>query len=166
MAQDSIYNDLLVVGNISAKGLTLTTASITDAMVVAAAGLQASKLQHQYTQVYAQPGANNAGVERKVIHVVRGATATVLEFKVGARVAATGNATATIDCYRNGATILTGTITLDSTTAAYILKAGTLAAFSPVAGDVFETVVTAVNPGTGTLAQGLFAYLTVREDAQ
>jgi len=165
MAQDIVNNDLLVTGTVSAKALTLTNASITDANVVAAAGVQASKLQHQFTQCYAQPGANNATVERKVIHVVRGATGTVLEFKVGARVAAIGAATATLDLYKNGTTMLTGTISLTSATAAYILLAGTLASSSLAVGDVLEAVVTAATAGGGTLAIGLFAYLTLREDA-
>lgn len=165
MAQGQLPIDLLI-NQLSCTQLSMSQASITDAMVVAAAGVQASKLQHQYTHAYSQPAANSAAVERKVTHVVRGATATILDFKVGATTAALTGATATFDLWKNGVSVLTGTITLDQNTAAYALKAGTFASTSSVAGDVWEIVVSAVAAGGGTLAKGLFAYLTLREDAQ
>ena len=168
MSQTVMPNDLLVSGNITSKTMNIPAGAVNDAAVAAAAGVQASKLQHQHECEYSQPGAQNAAVERKVVHIVRGATGLVGDFQVGARVAATGNATATIDLQSNGVSLLTGQITLDSTTAAYVLKAGSLAAgaLTLAAGNVIEVVISAVNAGSGALAQGLFAEANIREDAQ
>jgi len=159
--------DIIVPGQVIAAQNIPSAGSITDNMVAGSAAIAASKQEHQHQHSYAQPGASNAAVERKVIHVVRGATARVQEFKVGATTAATSDATATIDLKKNNTSLLTGTISLTSATAAYGLLAGTLAAgaLTLVAGDVLEVVVSAVNAGSGALAKGLFAELTIREDA-
>lgn len=162
-----IQGDVYVNGNLAGKTQTLPANSVGNAQVASLAGIAASKLQHQYDPVYRQESTAAAAVGRQVLHVVYGATAQILAFRVGAVAAATGNATATIDLKKNGASILTATITLDSTTAAYVLK--TPAGFTStalVAGDVLEAHVTAVNAGTGVLAAGLFAQLLLAEDAQ
>lgn len=166
MAQSTQQGDYLVTGALVANSVNSRTGSITDAMIAALAGLQASKLQHQYEPEYAQTFASNATVERKVVHVVRGASATLVEFQVGASTAAIGAATATIDLLKNGSTMLTAAVSLTSATAAFALLAGTLASTALVAGDVLEVNVSAAVAGGGTLAKGLFAEFTIREDAQ
>jgi hypothetical protein len=160
--------DAIVGGTFAPSNLNAPTGCIGDAQIAAAAGIKASKLQHQYVQPYSQPGASNAAVERKVAHVVRGATGLVVDFNVGARVAAIGGATATIDLQANGVSLLTTPVSLTSATAAYALLAGSLAAgaASLTAGMVIEVVVSAATVGGGTLAQGLFAEVNIREDAQ
>lgn len=167
MAVSTINSDVYVAGTLSAKALAVSAGAVADAQVAAAAGIQATKCQQQHQPWYSQEGGTNAAAERRVVHVVKGATATLVEMVVGAVVAATGNATATIDLKKNGTTILTGTISLTSATAAYatVQPAG-YTSTSLVAGDVFEVHVTAVNAGTGTLAKGLFARLVIREDPQ
>jgi hypothetical protein len=167
--QQTLSNaDSIVGGGLAPTSFAPPTGCITDAAVQAAAGIQASKLQHQHQHTKGQDGAAVAAVFRQQLHTVRGATASVTDFNVGAVVAALGNATATLDLQSGGVSILTGTITLDSTTAAYVLKAGALAAAAStlVAGNVIELVCTAVNAGTGTLAKGLFGEVNMREAAQ
>lgn len=171
MSQTQLPTDLYVGGSLSCKTFAPPAGCIGDSAVEASPGaglaIQASKLQQQYTKTYSQPGASNAAVERKVVHVVEGATATIQSFQVGARVAAIGAATATIDLQVNGTSILTATISLTSATAAYALvtPAG-YTSTSLTQGNVVEVVVSAATAGGGTLAQGLFAQVEIREDPQ
>jgi hypothetical protein len=171
VAVDTIQNDLVVLGNFSAKGVTLPPSSVNDSQVAAAAGIQAQKLQHQYEALFVQYAGTPASTttatnDQLVIHVVRGATATPIDFKAGLVTACTGAATVTVDLWRNGVTILTAVITLNNAQSAYQLVAA--AGFSNtswVVNDVIEVKVTAV-AGGGTLGKGLFANLHMREDAQ
>jgi hypothetical protein len=168
MALDSLYGDRCFFGSITFAGpLNLGSGTIGDPAVAAGANVAASKLEHQYEPVYRQESGTTAATGRQVLHVVKGATGTIMDFRVGAVTAAIGGATATFDLKKNGSTILTGTIGLDSSTAAFALK--TPAGYTStalVAGDVLEVHVTAVAAGGGTLAVGLFAQLVLREKAQ
>lgn len=165
MAQTILPSDLYVSGNLAAKSFTPPSSSITDAAIVGSAGVQASKLQHQYEIIYNQASGVNAATETRTIHVVKGATATLLEFAAGAVTVLTGNDTCTFDCKKNGTTILSSVISLASTDTNRVIKTGTLSVTTAVAGDWFEVIVTATH-NTGTLPQGIAARLTLREDAQ
>ena len=96
--------------------------------------------------------------------MVYGTTGTVVAFEVGSVTACTGDSTITVDLHKNGASILTGVITLDSANTAYIVEAGTLSSATLADGDVLEVVVNAT-VGTGTLGNGVFASCIIREDA-
>jgi hypothetical protein len=161
-------NDSIYGGVLAPSSFAPPAGSIPNVAIPAAAGISASKLQHQYEKEYAQPGATAAFVERKVVHVVRGANASITDFQVGAVVAALGAATATVDLQSNGVSLLTAPVSLTSATAAYGLVAGALAAGAGtlVAGNVIEIVVSAATVGGGTLAKGLFGQANIREDAQ
>lgn len=164
MAQQLIPNDVFVQGNLSAKTVTLPASTVTDANVVGATGIQASKLQHQYETPYSQASGASVVTATVPLHTVFGATATILGFYAGTIVVATGNDTVTVDLRKNGSTILTAVITLDSTKAARTLY--TPAGFtstSLVAADWLDVVVTATH-NTGVLPQGLYVRLVHRED--
>lgn len=165
MAQNTINGDTYFNGTLTAKAVTLPASTVTDAGVAGGAGIQASKLQHQYEKVLAQDGGVNAAALTRALHAVKGATATIIEVAAGAITPLTGNDTCTIDVRKNGTTVLTAAIALANTDVAYALKTGALTTTSAVAGDVFTVVVTATH-NTGTLPQGVFARLTLREDAQ
>jgi hypothetical protein len=71
----------------------------------------------------------------------------------------------TVQLKKNGANVLASAIVLDSGNAAFAGEAAPgFTGTNYVAGDVFEVDVTAA-ANTGTLGQGLFAALSVREDA-
>jgi hypothetical protein len=159
-----IEGDTYVNGNLAAQTVTLPASAVTNASVVALAGISASKLQHQHRQVYSQPNTTATAVTQVIHHVV-GATGTVQAFSAGSIAIAVGAATVTVDLKKNGSTMLTGVITLDSANTAYVAEAGTLAGTSVVAGDVL-TIVTTATAGGGTIATGLFVSVTINEDAQ
>jgi hypothetical protein len=157
--------DMIVRGNFRATGTaTLGDGSIDDDAVAVDAGIQATKLQHQHRAKFAQPNSA-ATTETKVIHVVKGATGIVNEFKAGSIAVAVGNSTVTLDLKKNGVSMLTGVITLDNANTVYIVEAGTLSSTALVAGDVL-TVVAVATIGTGTLPTGVFAYADIYEDAE
>lgn len=165
MAQTTIDSDLYVNGHIASKTMTPPAGSVTNNSVIAAAGIEATKLEHQFEPVYSQEAATVAAADNKVMHVVRGATGDVIQFAAGSVVVAVGDSTATIDLQKNGVSILTAAIVLDNANAVRTLEAAAgYSATTLAAGDVLSVVVT-VTPGTGTLPKGLFVRLTVREDA-
>jgi len=138
--------------------------SIGDDHVEAGAGIQQSKLEHQHRASYGQPNTT-ATTETVVLFVAR-AGGTVLQFVGGMVGANVGAATVTFDLKKNGTTVLTGVVTLDSADAAYATVAGTLVATPTyVAGDVFTVVITAT-AGGGTLGTGAFCSMTSKEDAE
>lgn len=157
-------NNLHVNGTITCAGLVAPASTITNSMIQAAAGIDATKVIHQHQKGLFQVHGSAATSERKVVHVAR-AAGTLTEFVAGVVVACIGAATVTVDLRKNGTTVLTGTILIDSTDAAYAINVGTLASTSYVAGDVYE-VVTVATAGGGTLGQGLFAQATLRENPQ
>lgn len=157
--------DLYVAGALTARRFNPPAGSITDASVIAGADIAATKLEHQYSkQLSLTDHATVAAAVRRVLHYVRGTTGTIVEFGVLASVAAIGDSTVTIDLYKNGSSILTGTFQLDSGDAAGALVTGTLSSAALVVTDRLEVVVT-VSAGTGTLPKGLTTHLVVREDA-
>ena len=126
----------------------------------AGTAIQAAKVQRQHQKAYGQAGAVFA--EQKVVHVVRGATYTLLEFLAFAGVPPAGADTVTVDLLRQGVSVLTAPIVLTSSVKAYTGKSATFQAITPAAGDIYEVKVTP----SGTSAQRVGARLTLREDPQ
>jgi hypothetical protein len=158
-----IEGDLYVAGSIGARSMTAPAGSVNNAAVAANAAIDPSKLGHQRRIGYGQPNTA-ATTETRPIFVCRGATGAILAIHAGSIVAAIGAATVTIDLKKNGATVLTGVVTLNNANTARVAVAGTLATTTLVAGDWLELVITAT-AGGGTLPTGLFVMVTLNEDA-
>lgn len=167
MAQSTFNTDIYVAGNISSKTWTPPAASVTDAAIVGAAGVQASKLQHQYEDTYVNTNAaTTAASEQKVLRVICGLTGILTDFKAGCVVVCAGAATITVDLWKNGSTILTAVITLNNTQSArQLVTAAGFTSNTVAVGDVLEVNVVAT-AGGGTIGKGCFARLNMREDAQ
>lgn len=151
-------------GNVQMLG----TVVVADAQLVddywsttPANALTAAKQEHYWSLVYGQAG--NAATETLVLHVVRGTTITIDEVVATQISANAGSSTVTIDIYKNGTTILSSVITLDSGDAAYAKVTGTISTSTGVAGDVYTAVITANQSGTDALATGVAIQLKVRE---
>jgi hypothetical protein len=160
-----ITTDLYVDGNLQGKTLTPSAGCVSNNHVSASAAIAATKLEHQYIISFAQANTT-AAAETRVVHVARGTTGDILDVRAGSIGVCTGNATITVDVKKNGTSVLTNAITLDSGNAARVPEAGTLdgAQDELEADDVLEVVI-AVNAGTGALGTGVFAAITLREDA-
>lgn len=164
MAQSRHEGDLYVAGALSAASLAVPAGAVGNAAIAPAAAIAATKLQHRNRPVYAQPNTAAAD-ETRVIYHVRGATATIVAFAAGSIAKAVGDATCTVDLKKNGTTVLSAPITLDSANTNRVVEAGTLSVTSLVAGDVLEVVIDGTI-GTGTLPTGVFCSLTVDESAE
>jgi len=151
----------LWVDHFACGEFTGPSGDITNDNVAASAGIDASKLDHHYRAMFAQNHGTAAAAQRIAFHGSRG-TGTIIGFKAGLVGACSGDSTISVDCYKNGSTILSAPISLDSGDAAFSETAGTLSVTTCADGDVFEVVVT-TTPGTGTLGQGVFAYLDIDE---
>lgn len=164
MAQTRIEGDVYVTGALGAKTLSPPAGSIANAAVAALAGIDATKLEHQHRIGWSQANVT-AAAETRVVYVCYGTTGTILAFVAGSIAKAVGDSTVTVDLRKNGTTVLSAVITLDNANTNRVAEAGTISVPGLVAGDVLEVVV-AVTAGTGTLPTGLFAAVTLEEDAQ
>lgn len=134
---------------------------ITDDAVVAAALLAYTKLQQMRVESGNQPNSA-ATTETRTMAVVVGATGSILSFKAGSIAIAVGAATVTLDLKKNGTTVLSAPITLDTGNTARILESATISVPGLVVGDWLEVVITAT-AGGGTLPTGLFYQLAFYE---
>jgi len=153
--------DLHITGTLSTATLSIPALTVNNAAVAAAAAIAYTKVVHKHNKTYAQAGSS--ADETKVIHVVHGATCTLLNFEVGVVTAFVGDS-CTIDLKKNGTTVLSAAVTLDEGDAAYAKVAGTISTAGGVDGDVY-TVVQDFTTAAGTPATGVWASLALAEDA-
>lgn len=156
--------DVVIDGTLVPKRITMPVGSVPATAIPAAANVEASKLEQQLRPPYRQGSAATAADAREVIHVAKG-DGSLFDLKAGLVDANVGDSEVDVDLLKNGVSILTAPITLDSGDADYALVAAAIATAAYVAGDVFEISVDAT-VGTGTLGKGLFAVPTFREKAQ
>lgn len=142
--------------------VSLPAATISNTHIATAAAIAGSKTISRRVAKWSQPNSA-ATTETRTIHVVYGATATALQFAAGSIAKAVGDSTVTVDLKKNGTSILSGVITLDSANTNRVLETGTISSTALVAGDWLEIVITAT-VGTGTLPTGVFARLLLDED--
>jgi hypothetical protein len=162
VAEDRIESDHVWTGSNRFLGdVTLPDGCIDDDTLDPSADLGAEKLEHQYEPLLAQTHADLNVAARRVVHRVRGLTGTIEGFFCGNTVAATGGDSTTIDLYKNGASILSAAVTLNSG-AGVAAQAGTLSATSLVAGDVLSVVVTISGTNVG---KGVWGQVILREKA-
>lgn len=161
MARDIIDGDLLVKGNLQAGTMTISADSVGDEEMNVADPIGVDKQRHQYALTFSQVHASAATAERRVLHVANGA-GELDTIVAGITVATVGDSTVTVNFYKNGSTILSAPIVID-TNVAYAEEAGTFASAPYSAGDVFEVVVT-VAANTGTLPRGLYVSVIFDEE--
>lgn len=159
-----VTGDLHVTGRLTAGSATLPASSVGNTAVDASSPIAASKTQLRLRQVYSQESATTAADESRTVHVAQ-AAGTVVGFSCGCIVANVGDSTVKFDLKKNGTTVLTGQVTVDSGDAAYAVLDGTLdgGQIDYVADDVFEILIDAT-VGTGTLGKGAFAVAVFDED--
>lgn len=162
MPLSKIDGDLYVSGSVVSQSMTLPSASVTNASVAAAAGIDTTKLDHLHVINLALGShTDDAATVRKAMHRVYGATATVTQFGVYVTVAAGAATTLTVDLLKNGSSILSATFTVDNGDAAYALvEPAGFSSTSLVEGDVLE--VSIVLAGTNE-PKGVNAFLVIDE---
>src|SRR5262245_6777936 len=163
--------DVFVDGSFTCTNFICPDGSITDADIQAAAGLSASKLQHQREPVYVQEAGTTLVTEKRTIGIIYGATALLVAMKAYIALAgAGGGMSVTIRLKRTRATVTTtvtsADITINSGTVAYtLINAAGFTDTALLQNDILEVDVTATSGG-GTLPKGLGVQLIYKEDAQ
>lgn len=164
MSASRIDGDVYINGNLTCKGFKAAPLSINNAAIAVAAAIDATKITQQPRVNFHQPNTA-ATTERRAVYCVYGATANLLAFRAGSIAIAVGAATVTVDLQKNGVSILTAVITLDTANVARVPEAGSFSSTAFVAGDLLEIVVTAT-AGGGILPTGVFAQIVLSEDPQ
>lgn len=155
--------DLHVKGILSFDGIEYPTEKLGNEAVDPADPLEVNKVRQQVNRLYTQSkGAAVATVTGVVQHLAL-TNGSLDSVQLGLLVASTGAATIVVDLKKNGVTVLTAPVTLNSTHAAYtIVTAGIAGGGGYLADDIFELTVTAT-AGGGVVGQGLFVNMTFRE---
>ncbi len=158
--------DLVLTGTLIPGGLLAPAGCISASNIGSPAagqpGVASSKLNHRQHRVYAQA---NATIVTATIPVwlTYGTAGTVLSFKAGSIVACIGAATVTVDLQKNGSSVLTAPITLNSSSVARVAQTATISTPATAAGDWFDMVV-AATAGGGTIGTGLYAEAILDEN--
>lgn len=160
----NVLTDTHVQGALSASSFTPPAGCIDNAAIEAAAGIDATKVIHQFAVSRVQ--GSTAAADTAPVHIANQA-GTIVGFEIAAITpCSTGGGddrTVTVDLKKNGTTVLTAPIVLNKTIAAYAVVSATLASDSYAAGDVLS-IVTTVGGSTGTLAAGVIAQAFLREN--
>lgn len=119
--------------------------------------------QQKYQKVYGQEASATAADEVKPVHIVVGATGTILGFRAGAVTVNVGDSVVDVDLLKDGASVLSAAVQLDSGDTNYVNKPGIISSASVVVGDLLSVEIDATI-GTGTLALGVFASVEIKED--
>lgn len=154
-----IEGDHHFVGTVTGASLTPSDSTITNAKVAAAAAIAADKMEHRWRKTFSQDGLPAA--ETHVIHIVRGATGTINEFAVTLGEAKLSSGTVDVDLLKNGSSVLSAAVQLDSADALYDVLTGTISSASVVVDDVLVINITVSSP---VGAAGLGVQLEIDED--
>jgi hypothetical protein len=151
-------------GPLTATSFNLPAGSITNALIVADAEIDADKLEHRRVSRHAPGGSAASGTFP--LATVYGATARRVSARAGSIAIAIGDATVTVDIKKNGTSILTGgtPITFNNSNVARTMVDLGVTTTTAAAGNFFEVVLVATI-GTGTLPTGFLVELQFDEDA-
>lgn len=158
----TVYGDAVIDGALTITGaLTAPAGSLTNAMIAAAAGIDASKLDaHQNVPAYVA-GTPTSSI---ILAYRVPAAGTLTEFNAGCITVPIGSATCAVDLKKNGTTVLTAPVSLDSSSVAYTSEAGALSSTAVVADDILTVVLTVTTPGSDTQATGVYAAIGIDEE--
>jgi len=151
----TLTGDLIITGEIlGPTGIAYPAGSIENVDINAAAAIAASKLQRGPIIMGNQSGT--AADETIIALFCKGATATLKSFTVSNLTACAGSTALTVDLKKNGTTVLSAVLTLDSSDAAFSESEGVITVPGLVNGDYLTVVIDVTQSGTDTIATGVF----------
>lgn len=159
----TMNGDLIIRGTLAPSAMIMPASAVTSDSVRASANISADKLQHRHVLNYGQANSAATTITIPIFSALQ--IGQVMSVKAGSIAAAIGDSTVTVDCKKNGTSVLTGVITLDNANTARVMEAGTIdgAQDDLAAGDFLELVIVAT-VGTGTLPTGLLVTVEVYEN--
>lgn len=171
MAVSVINGDVSIQGSLTSRSFNPPAGCIDNDAIEAGAGIESSKLEHRHVIRYDQITGTAVTAETRGVHIVRGATGTLISMEaaiVGA-IATGGDRTVTVDLRKSTggaafATVCSSTIGFTSADTIRVPEAAVFSSTSLVDGDILQIVVT-VAGAAGNQAQGLVVTLNLDEDA-
>lgn len=167
-----LEGDHYVNGNLSSKTFTAPSGSITNDSIQASAGISASKtVRHESINVELFGPAVSVAAVTKWLHIVRGATGTIVAFEAAIAVAADDvSRTIDVDLHKSTgggsfASVLSASADFTNSSTVRVPVAATISSAGLVDGDILAVVV-AVAGGSGNQATGLTVTLTIEETYQ
>ncbi len=166
----TIDGDLVVRGTLSSSSQQYPAGSIQASDIVAAAGIEATKLQHQHAIVFSESDATTVTAQTIPIYTVSGVSGTIVGIDVACTTAPTGGDLAfTVDLQVGDvstalATTLSAPVSYSATQSDLEVESGAVTSATLVDGDTLALVI-AVSGSTGTQGSGLVVTVTIREDA-
>lgn len=166
MSQVTFPNDVFVQGSLSARTFTPPLGSVGNSAIAAAAGIEATKVVHQFPLNYSQPSGSAVAAATLPVHIAK-AVGSVVSIEASLDTPPTTTDTVTIDLHKGNAgsgyaSILSAPIVLDNANVARAPEVGTVSSGTLADGDILRLVVTV----SGTSAQGLIVTITARENPQ
>jgi len=143
-------------------GIDFPAGEIENVDISASAAIAASKCQRSVTLSGFQSGT--AADATIIVFFCKGATATIKSFTVSNLTANAGSSEVDVDLKKNGTSVLSAAITLDSTKAAYSETNGTISTTGMTEGQYLTVVIDATASGTDTVATGVFWQIELDED--
>lgn len=174
IAKSRVDGDFHVTGGLTCGSMNIPSGTVNNDDVAPGAGIEATKLQQQYAIHYEQADGADVESEIKAIHIVYGATATIVAVKVACLDAPSGSGgdkKFTVDLKKvnaaspSPATVLTSVVTIDNTVADCEVESGVINAASLVVGDTLIIDV-AASGSSGDQGQGLVVTVILKEDPQ
>jgi hypothetical protein len=135
-------------------GMSLPLSSVGNASFNASDPLATAKMYHRVRRGGGQLHGTDATDERRYLYRAY-AAGTLVSFRAGVLVAATGDDTVTVDLKKDGTTVLSAPISITTSPAAYASLAGTISVAAYAAGVCFDVTVDATH-NAGTLPQGVW----------
>lgn len=165
---NEVIGDLNIRGRVTAQSITLPSSSVGNSQIAAGAGVAASKLEGEFKYNHSQTG--NVANATEYFNAVRGTTGEIVAIEMAlTETIPSGDKTVTIDLQKSTgagafATVLSGTVVLNSSSVLRTLVAGTISSGDLADGDILKLTVT-IGGSTGTDPQGLVVTVILREDA-
>lgn len=161
--------DVHVAGTLSAKNMVIPDSAVNNADIVASAGIEATKLIHQYALSYNQTTGADVAAAQDFLHTFRSA-ATIVGMDVTPITApTTGDRTFSVDLHKGSAgsafaSVLSAVVTIGQTDVDRTQRAATISNSTAVDGDMLKVVVTLTTGSTGNQGKGVLVTVWTREE--
>lgn len=161
--------DVHVNGQLSASRINMPSASIENADIVASAGIEATKLQHQFALSYQQTTGADVAAATEFIHTFRSAASIIGMDVTPITVPTTGDRQFSVDLHKGSASsafasILSSVVTIGQTDVDRTQRAATISNSTAVDGDMLKVVVTLTTGSTGNQGKGVLVTVWTREE--
>jgi hypothetical protein len=163
-----VDGDMHVSGTLSAGNIQIPAGSVDNADVEAAAGIEATKLMHQYALSYHQTTGSDVAAGQGFIHTFRSASSIVAMDVTPITAPTTGDKKFSVDLHKGSvgsafATVLSAVITIGQTDVDRTSQAAVISATTAIDGDMLKVVVTSTG-STGNQGKGVLVTVWTREN--